>query len=118
MDDHLTCHSETNMSKADHSEEEYLYGDLLDTQRAAPKKRKITSEINHHSCDNIPDNRERDTIGKVPVHNKEVEKLKEENQQLKRNIGTLYRTAKTELKRKDEEISRLLRLVDELQTRK
>lgn len=38
--------------------------------------------------------------------------LKEENESLKRNMGTLYRTAKAELKRKDERITRLQDQVD------
>ena len=38
--------------------------------------------------------------------------LKEENESLKRNMGTLYRTAKVELKRKDERITRLQDQVD------
>lgn len=41
--------------------------------------------------------------------------LEQESETLKRNIGTLYRTAKAELKRKDEEIARLLGEIERLQ---
>lgn len=43
---------------------------------------------------------------------KQMQILKEENESLKRNMGTLYRTAKAELKRKDERITRLQDQVD------
>ena len=48
---------------------------------------------------------------------KKIKELSEENQQLKRNIGTLYRTAKAEIKRKDDEITRLRQQVEDLQTK-
>mmetsp|Transcript_4802 Transcript_4802/g.4526 ORF Transcript_4802/g.4526 Transcript_4802/m.4526 type:complete len:87 (+) Transcript_4802:269-529(+) len=38
---------------------------------------------------------------------KQLQHLKEENEKLKRNIGTLYRTAKKELERKDERLRQL-----------
>jgi predicted RNase H-like nuclease (RuvC/YqgF family) len=44
---------------------------------------------------------------------KKVEDLDRENHQLKRNIGTLFRTAKNEIKRKDDQIARLMQELDE-----
>jgi predicted transcriptional regulator len=44
---------------------------------------------------------------------KRIEELELENRQLKRNMGTLYRTAKNELKRKDDNIARLMQELDD-----
>jgi predicted RNase H-like nuclease (RuvC/YqgF family) len=41
-----------------------------------------------------------------------VDALEGENQQLKRNMGTLFRTAKKEIKRKDDQIARLMQELD------
>ena len=44
---------------------------------------------------------------------KQVHTLQIENKTLRRNIGTLYRTAKSQLSRKDEEIARLMEELDQ-----
>jgi hypothetical protein len=41
-----------------------------------------------------------------------IQELEQENQTLKRNIGTLYRTATNEIKRKDNQIARLMAELD------
>ena len=40
---------------------------------------------------------------------KQLQAMQDENLRLKRNIGTLFRTAKTEIQRKDDQIERLQR---------
>jgi len=52
-----------------------------------------------------------------PSVDKRLQELIEENQTLKRNIGTLYRTAKAEIKRKNDEINRLLVDLEALKNR-
>ncbi len=47
----------------------------------------------------------------------QLQELTEENQRLKRNIGTLYRTAKAEIKRKNDEINRLMTELETLKKR-
>ncbi len=47
-----------------------------------------------------------------------LQELSDENQRLKRNIGTLYRTAKAEVKRKNDEIKRLTAEIETLKKMK
>ena len=42
----------------------------------------------------------------------ELDKLRQENETLKRNIGTLFRTARAEIKRKDAKIESLMDALD------
>lgn len=71
-------------------EEEDLYGDLQDT-KCAPKDKHA------HQVEELK---------------RKVEKLQAENQVLKRNIGTLFRTARAEIRRKDSEIESLMEQLD------
>lgn len=45
----------------------------------------------------------------------QVQQLSTENETLRRNMGILFRTARTELQRKDDEIQRLQTLLDGVQ---
>lgn len=74
----------------DDNEEEDLYGDLHDT-KCAPKDKSA------HQVEELK---------------RQVEKLKAENQVLKRNIGTLFRTARAEIRRKDSKIESLMEQLD------
>jgi hypothetical protein len=47
-----------------------------------------------------------------------VRQLEEENENLKRNIGTLFRTAKAEILRKDAEIASLTHQLEDLNNRR
>ena len=76
-----------------------LYGDL-DEYR--PRKRKAGSD---------KDNRDSEVASELQ---KELQKAKDENEVLKRNMGTLFRTARAELRRKDQ---RIAELEEQLQTR-
>jgi hypothetical protein len=78
-------------------DEQDLYGDLVEsttntqaTNTSKPKQLNIQEE--------------REDIVNL---NKELERFKQENEVLKRNIGTLYRTATKELQRKDDRIAEL-----------
>lgn len=70
----------------DHEDEDELYGDLEDN--AKPPSSTTTHQINIQQ--------ERQEIANL---RKEVARLQKENEILKRNIGTLYRTATNEIER-------------------
>lgn len=72
------------------SDEEDLYGDLGDAKIAAPKKPPPYIDTT-----------------KLEELQGEVDKLRQENETLKRNIGTLFRTARAEIKRKNAKIEAL-----------
>lgn len=75
-------------------EEEDLYGDLTDSKIAAKKSGP--------SLDSQ----------QVQELQQELVKLKQENETLKRNMGTLFRTARAEIKRKDAKIESLMEQLD------
>lgn len=78
-----------------------LYGDLEETMGSAPVRsdcKPATHQINIQQ--------EREDIRNLK---KELERIKKENGVLKQNMGTLYRTAKKELERKDARIVELER---------
>lgn len=84
-----------------------LYGDLLNTSRASEPPQKKAKKEPPVASASLPSAESQDL-------EKKVEELTAENHTLKRNIGTLYRTAKAEIKRKDEEIARLIREIEQL----
>lgn len=80
-----------------------LYGDL--------DKRIVKAPRNHKSRQiNIQQERE-----EIVNLNNELKRVKKENEIVKRNIGTLYRTATKELRRKDD---RIMELEEELARRR
>ena len=79
--------------------DEDLYGDL-DLSGKAPSKPSAPKQIN------IQEER-----AEITMLRKQLAAAQKENEILKRNIGTLYRTATNELKRKD---NRILELEQEL----
>jgi len=90
-----------------------LYGDLnVDLSNAIAKKtqstmkRKVECIDNNHYYSHNDDGEisAKKENGKLKEHIKAIE---EENLRLKRNIGTLFRTAKNEIHRKDDQIQRL-----------
>ena len=101
-------------------ENDDLYGDLKDEmttptastvtttmtqQHPPPKQRLIPLKPPSVS---LPIDVQKEQEEKITMKFKqEIESLKNENEVLKRNIGTLYRTAKLELERKDARISEL-----------
>lgn len=99
-----------------HDDDLLLYGDLSDTKPAAVAKSlsSLTPNNPTRSFLHPPTGRESDGIHgeELQVLQKQVDDLSEENRRLRRNIGTLYRTAKAEIKRKDDEISRLVHEVE------
>ena len=91
-----------------------LYGDLSDTKPAAVSKPALSSLSKKRKSVDLEE--ESDVIGDEAMQalQKQVEDLAEENRRLRRNIGTLYRTAKAEIKRKDDEIARLVNELEEV----
>jgi predicted RNase H-like nuclease (RuvC/YqgF family) len=81
-------------------QEEDLYDDLKEA-KPAPKSAKRKFEI--ATPGNNTDQLE-----------KKVQQLEQENEILRRNLGTLYRTAKSEIERKDAEIERLMKQVESM----
>jgi hypothetical protein len=84
-----------------------LYGDLADTNRAPIAAKKPAQLKTPPTSSQIPN-------ASVQILEKRAEDLAEENRRLKRNIGTLYRTAKAEIKRKDDKIALLLLEIEQL----
>ena len=80
--------------------EEDLYGDLDLSGKAPSKPSSAPKQIN------IQEER-----AEITMLRKQLAASQKENETLKRNIGTLYRTATNELKRKD---NRILELEQEL----
>jgi hypothetical protein len=90
-------------------EDDELYGDLSATTLPPPsvaRDSKRQEEQQQPPCPNSTPS------------NHMLQELSEENQRLKRNIGTLYRTAKAELKRKNDEIKRLTSEIETLKKMK
>ena len=100
------------------SNDDDLYGDLDVTldKTAVEKKRKSGSidsrnqNRRYYSPTNNGDE-ESSASGKTKKENESsrerIRILEEENIRLRRNIGTLFRTAKNEIQRKDDQIDRL-----------
>jgi predicted nucleic acid-binding Zn-ribbon protein len=80
---------------SDEEEDFNLYGDLQDT-KCAPKN------TSSHEMQELKD---------------QVEKLQAENETLRRNIGTLFRTARAEIRRKDSKIESLMEELDRASTK-
>lgn len=78
------------------ADDEDLYGDLQDTKCAPPAKPPSVST---------------DSL-KTKELQQEVDQLRIENETLKRNMGTLFRTARAEIKRKDAKIESLMEELD------
>ena len=90
-----------------------LYGDLMEqklpassTSMASSAKRQKLSSASLSSS-NFQKDEGNSVSDPNAVWKQRVEELTNENNILKRNIGTLYRTAKKEMERKDKEIQRL-----------
>lgn len=73
-----------------------LYGDLQDT-KPAPAVKSRPPLIDSQKLDEL----------KI-----ELEKVRQENETLKRNMGTLFRTARAEIQRKDAKIEDLMEQLD------
>ena len=81
--------------------EDDLYGDLnLAAAKSIPRK-QTASSVEPTSSSNSPSSPE---IAKLQ---QQIKTLEAENETLKKNMGILYRTAKSELERKDRRIDEL-----------
>lgn len=104
-------------------EEGDLYGDLLDTKPAAPTSgiQKTSNALKSSASvtsarTNTSENRPLSLVDQLKLMEERIAFLEQENLQLKRNIGTLYRTAKREISRKDNHISRMMQNLDKQST--
>lgn len=88
----------------DNSEEDDLYGDVMGVKPAA-KTALPSTFSSRQPADNAPP---LSLTDQVQMLQKRVSELEQENENLQRNIGTLYRTAKAELERKEDQIQQLM----------
>ena len=105
------------------NEDELLYGDLDDAAMAKPQTNNVTKKNNNDAttimstsmCDaqSMPTMMSQPEI-MIQQLQQQIKSLKAENDTLKQNIGILYRTAKSELERKDRTIGQLQDEVDSL----
>lgn len=93
-------------------DDDFLYDDLQDAQLAKKQKTTTTTTVAKKPSAAATD-RPLSLSEQAEQHQKRVEQLERENEQLKRNIGTLYRTAKKEIQRKDNQIARLMKELDD-----
>ena len=99
--------------------EDELYGDLDDAAVAKPQTTNV-SKKNDDATTIMSTSRSAHTMPTMMSQpemiqlQQQIKSLKAENDTLKRNIGILYRTAKSELERKDRTISQLQDEVDSL----
>jgi septal ring factor EnvC (AmiA/AmiB activator) len=90
-----------NIAMTDTNEDD-LYGDLsLAAAKPAPRKQTTASSI-EPTASSMP--RSDPEISNLQ---QQIKNLEAENETLKKNIGILYRTAKSELERKDRRIEEL-----------
>jgi predicted RNase H-like nuclease (RuvC/YqgF family) len=82
------------MAMSGDDDDDDLYNDLPDIKSAALKTK--TNNESSLSLEN-----------QVKALEAELAVMKEENENLKRNIGTLFRTARAEIRRKDADIEAL-----------
>ena len=100
--------------------EDELYGDLDDAAVAKPQTNNVTKK-NDATTTIMSTSRSEHTMPTMMSQpeimiqlQQQIKSLKAENDTLKRNIGILYRTAKSELERKDRTIGQLQDEVDSL----
>ena len=98
--------------------EDELYGDLDDAAVAKPQTNNVTKKNDattimstSMSAQTMPTMMSQPEMIQLQ---QQIKSLKAENDTLKRNIGILYRTAKSELERKDRTIGQLQDEVDSL----
>lgn len=102
----------------DEDAEDMLYDDLMEAK--VPSSSTSTSTIHHNknSASDVAISRNhhpKSFTQQVEELQSQVDSIQSENQRLKRNIGTLFRTARSELQRKDTEIARLMEALDRAQ---
>lgn len=96
------------MSEAAAADEDDLYADMEDTKPAAKgTTTRRTNSSSNSSSTAIATRNPKPLTEHVQELQQQVDNLKHENKILQRNMGTLYRTAMAELKRKDAQILEL-----------
>ena len=102
--------------KADDAED-MLYDDLMEAKVASSTSTSTAPRI-EGSVSNIAlsgNRHPKSFTQQVEELQSQLDSIQSENQRLKRNIGTLFRTARSELQRKDAEIARLMEALDRAQ---
>ena len=91
---------------------EDLYDDLPETaeKKTGPSSTQLLSKkrrLNESSTSVAADEKPRSLVEEVSYLQERVQLLEKENKLLKHNMGTLYRTAVSEIQRKESQISNL-----------
>ena len=97
---------------ADSINEDDLYGDLNLAAAAKPVPRKQTTEAAALSSSSKPPPMTASASPEISKMQQQIKTLQAENETLKKNMGILYRTAKSELERKDRRIEDLQNELD------
>ena len=103
------------MDNQNKHEDQDLYGDLSETKAAAIANKGPTEASSNRKRQRSSQSsavRPRSLHEQVEFLEQQVNKLQAENENLKRNMGILYRTAKAEIERKDNEIESLMKQVE------
>ena len=98
------------------SNEDDLYGDLDDAvaKPLPPSKQPHTSMASTSKMMSPSPQQPMMSQPEIAKLQQQIKSLKEENDILKKNIGILYRTSKSELERKDRSIDQLQNELDSL----
>jgi hypothetical protein len=102
----------------DEDAEDILYDDLMEAKVTSSSTSTPTPYHNKSIVSNVALSRNdypKSFTQQVEELKSQVDSIQSENQRLKRNIGTLFRTARSELQRKDAEIARLTEALDRVQ---
>jgi UbiD family decarboxylase len=102
----------------DEDAEDILYDDLMEAKVASSITSTPTTHHNKNNASTVAISRHhhpKSFTQQVEELKSQVDSIQSENQRLKRNIGTLFRTARSELQRKDAEIARLTDALDRAQ---
>lgn len=105
------------MDNQNNHDDQDLYGDLSETKAAVaanegPQEASNDRKRPRSSQSSSSAVRPRSLHEQVEFLEQKVNSLQAENENLKRNVGILYRTAKAEIERKDNEIESLMKQVE------
>jgi hypothetical protein len=101
------------MSNDPQNDDGNLYDDLYDVKPAAAATEAL-SAVSASSKNLLSSATPLSLVDQLKYLEQKVISLEKENLQLKRNIGTLFRTAKREIQRKDNQIIRVMQDMDDI----
>lgn len=100
------------MDNQNNHDDQDLYGDLSETKAEPPEPSSNSNRKRQRSSHSSSSARPRSLHEQAEFLEQQVTKLQAENEHLKRNMGILYRTAKAEIQRKDNEIESLMKQLE------